>query len=352
MDKDRVIGVISTDWHLQQSNIAIVKDLIDQQIKLAQLHDCKTLLCLGDVFDSRISQREEVLNAFTAILDMIRENHMCLGCIPGNHDKTDYKSDSSFLDPFYHHPAFHLHRTEELISIQDLAVGVIPFYDTEIWLERYEKLRRKISENGIAVSAPKVLLSHTALTGSVNNDGSKVISKITPKLLKETFTRVYLGHYHNAQEVSQGIYHLSSIRQNNFGEDPEKGFWLLYDDGEVIFEKARFKEYRSFKVDLDNISKSELVKLAEEQDTSNSNVKIEFIGSESKLKSLADEIFTEKGIIVKKRRKDIECDVAPVNGEENNPVSRASMKDVFKKFCDEKKYDFNAGYNFLKKYVE
>ena len=55
---------------------------------------------------------------------------------------------------------------------------------------------------------------------------------------------------------------------------------------------------------------------------------------------------------MKKRRKDIECDVAPVNGEENNPVSRASMKDVFKKFCDEKKYDFNAGYNFLKKYVE
>lgn len=128
------------------------------------------------------------------------------------------------MDPFYHHPAFHLHRTEELISIQDLAVGVIPFYDTEIWLERYEKLRRKISENGIAASAPKVLLSHTALTGSVNNDGSKVTSKITPKLLKETFTRVYLGHYHNAQEVSQGIYHLSSIRQNNFGEDPGKAF--------------------------------------------------------------------------------------------------------------------------------
>ena len=120
----------------------------------------------------------------------------------------------------------------------------------------------------------------------------------------------------------------------------------------MLFEKARFREYRSFKIDLDNISKSELVKLAEEQDTSNSNVKIEFIGSESKLKSLADEIFTERGIIVKKRRKDIECDVVPVNGEENNPVSKASMKDVFKKFCDEKKYDFNAGYNFLKKYVE
>ena len=351
MEERKVIAIISTDWHLQQSNTSIVKDLLEQQIDLAREENCKTLLCLGDVFDSRVSQREEVLNTFMDILDMIHANDMILGCIPGNHDKTDYKSDRSFLDPFYYHPALVLHRIEGLVSVQGLTVAFIPFYDTDIWLERYELIKQDILDKNFKEGTPIVLMSHIALNGSVNNDGSKVVSSIAPGMLSEAFTYVYLGHYHNTQEVAPGIVHLSSIRQNNFGEDDVKGFWVLYSDGEVAFRKSKFTEYKVVKVDLDKTSKADLVKLASEIDTSNAKVKIEFSGSESKLGSLNDDIFSEKGVIVKKKRKDFDV-IDPEIETALSTLTRSDMKDMFEKFCEEKGYDKEKGYKFLKKYME
>lgn len=351
MEERKVIAIISTDWHLQQSNTSIIEDLVKQQIDLSKEEDCTTLLCLGDVFDSRVSQREEVLNAFTDILDMVHANGMLLGCIPGNHDKTDYKSDRSFLDPFYYHPGLVLHRIEGLVSIQGLPVAFIPFYDTDIWLERYELIEQDVLDKNFKEGTPIVLMSHIALNGSVNNDGSKVVSSITPGMLSETFTHVYLGHYHNTQEVAPGIVHLSSIRQNNFGEDNVKGFWVLYNDGEIEFRKSKFTEYKVVKVDLDKTSKFDLVKLAGEIDISNAKVKIEFSGSESKLKSLNEDIFAEKGVIVKKKRKDLDV-IDPEIENIPSTLTGSDMKTMFEKFCEEKGYDVEKGYKFLKKYVE
>lgn len=346
---NKVIGVISTDWHLKVENINDIMDLVRQQIDLATKHGCRMLICLGDVFDSRISQREEVLNAFTTILDMINESGMYLLCIPGNHDKTDYKGDRSFLTPFAYHPGLRLYEKPTLMYLSQetgliVPVFCVPFYESSVWIEKVKRHYEKYQ------GEKPILLSHIAVYGSVNNDGSIVTSPITPAFLKEMFSRVYLGHYHNAQEVSEGVIHLPSIQQNNFGEDTEKGFTLLFEDGDFEFVKAVFKEYISLKVDVDNTSKAELVKFLDLNSGGDKRVKIEAIGSESKLKALNEELFSERGIVLKKRRKDLDTDIRL--DEISSEISKASVKELFKNFCQEKGYDYEQGFNFLKNYVE
>lgn len=88
--------IISTDWHLKPSNIEEIMELQRQELNVAEDNGITSHVWLGDIFDSRISQRQDVLNAFSSILDMYAMRGHKIYCIPGNHDKSDYSSDRSF----------------------------------------------------------------------------------------------------------------------------------------------------------------------------------------------------------------------------------------------------------------
>ena len=62
--------IISTDWHLKPSNIEEITELQRQELNVAEDNGITNHVWLGDIFDSRISQRQDVLNAFSSILDM------------------------------------------------------------------------------------------------------------------------------------------------------------------------------------------------------------------------------------------------------------------------------------------
>ena len=59
--------IISTDWHLKTSNIEEITELQRQELNVAEDNGITNHVWLGDIFDSRISQRQDVLNAFSSI---------------------------------------------------------------------------------------------------------------------------------------------------------------------------------------------------------------------------------------------------------------------------------------------
>ena len=111
--KRNPIAVISTDRHLKEENALDLLDLSEQEIALAQKLKVKTVIWLGDIFDSRLSQRQELLNCLTLMIQMYHEAGLQIICIPGNHDKTDYEDDDSFLTAYKYHPGFDLIETPQ-----------------------------------------------------------------------------------------------------------------------------------------------------------------------------------------------------------------------------------------------
>src|SRR5690606_13354795 len=103
--EEKVVAVVATDWHLKRDNIDEIKDLVVQKCKLADELGTDLLICLGDVFDSRKSQELSVLSAFNDILDIILRENKKMIVVPGNHDKVNYSSIQSFLDPFTYNPS-------------------------------------------------------------------------------------------------------------------------------------------------------------------------------------------------------------------------------------------------------
>lgn len=338
-----------TDLHIKYSNTEEIKGLINQAIEVAKQHGVTNLICLGDVFQSRQEQPLIVFKCFEDILNMIDEAGMMLYCIPGNHDKTNYDSPFSFLDQFQWHPAFKLMVGSDCnLKLSDWQLLFLPYYNPNIY---ENELTMLIGDyiglaHGNKFSGKEILLTHIAFDGSINNDGSKVESKIKPSLFTG-FYKVFSGHYHNQQQVSENIFHLPSIQANNFGEDNEKGFTIFYNDGSHELVHSKFKEYHTFKINLDEVDKDgvndlrkQAVEFIKEE---GANIRFKFEGSQDKVMSINNEGFTSLGIDVKKKHTVIIKSIEKAEEDKVIVYDKQTIKDRFVLFCSEEEYD-NVGY--------
>ena len=335
---EKVVAIISTDWHIDEHNGDLIKELIRQKVLLAHKYHCSDMICLGDIFESRKSQKEHVLNTLTDILDYLGENKIRLIAIPGNHDKVDYSSYRSYLTPFTEHPNLHLVERASQIDLSNHFKSLfIPFFQEDIWLQ----------EESSWDQPNMILFSHQAITGSTNNNGTQVENKITLKTLKR-FTKVFLGHYHNKQQVGQNVYHLPSICQNNFGEDEEKGFTLLFEDGSHRFEKSLFPIYRNIEVDVndkDFTEKIEQIKGFSKKD--NLFLKVKIKGTSTQCDSIDTSELKRLGVSVDLKRQELE-----VSDEDLEPIffdTDDDIIDCFKNFCEKESLDFKEGLIYIQK---
>src|SRR5690606_9186694 len=94
------IALILTDTHLKPDNISLVENIFDQAIAKCKELKIDTILHGGDWFNSRTGQPLSVLKATQRIIDKFKDNKIMVAIIAGNHDRTDYDSEDSFLDVF------------------------------------------------------------------------------------------------------------------------------------------------------------------------------------------------------------------------------------------------------------
>lgn len=349
----RPIALISNDWHLEENNADQVISVILQKIEYYNSLQDKNVrfICLGDVFDSRKSQKEATLLAFNRILDLIHDDKIVLDCIPGNHDKTDYNSLNSYLDVFYHHPALNLYNDTAYFQVNGIRFLFQPFISEDKWIQSIEQVKTKKTID----LSNTVLLSHIAVNGSINNDNTKVESRITKDFLSD-FRLILLGHYHNTHQVSKNIIHLPSIRQKNFGEDKIKGFTVLYDDFSYEIIKCVSKEYITLTLDASKVNSETINDIIDEfnKNKDNVNLRVEFRGSVAEAKSLYLSKLKANGIKLKfvfldnnqEHKMDLN-DIEIVDFESNEKIIEA-----FKDFCEDRSINVDEGMVYLKQVLQ
>lgn len=335
----KAVAILSTDKHIAPRNLTEMYDLFRQEIILAKERNITNIIWLGDIFNSRESQRQEVLTFLSNVLVEYKKAGLEIYCLPGNHDKTDYNSYDSFLDCFVLAPHFHLLKKASCFELGGIKFDSVPFFNEEKWVEEFSKIPKKI--------AGQILLSHIAVDGSINNDGSKVGSENIKPPMFSHYKSVFLGHYHNAQQVGKNIWHLPSTRQNNFGEDNEKGFTVLYDDFSTEFVKSKFTEFVKFRIDLSESSIEEAMELAKTIEKENARITFEFQGSEDKLYALDKKFFVNLGISVSTKNKDVEVEDIEY-AEEVKKMTDEDIMEHFKRFCIKNNYSFDEGIKYLK----
>lgn len=348
--KKEEVAIFSTDWHIKRDNIDIIIDLVRQQCLLAVELKVKYLACLGDVFDSRIAQTQDVLDTFSVIVDMVSSYGLTLVCIPGNHDKTNYDSSVSFLSPYKGRKGLFLIEMAGSIPFKDsdFSIDFIPFFKEEVWIEQFNQFQEYLgSWDSIKEDSKKrILCTHIAVTGSRNNDGSMVSSKLSTSLFKNYF-KVFSGHYHDQQKIGENFYHIPSIRQNNFGENSDKGFTVLYSDGSHELVKSKFVEFKKVKIDLGEYDLAQIKKMSSQYSDSNLKLRFELTGTESQLKSINIDDFP--GVQITKKSKEIESDIEYAENNEVVEMTVSTIREEFVKFCNQENIDMEIGIKFINK---
>src|SRR5574344_640206 len=231
----KAVAILVNDVHLDKSNGELVRDIFRQLQTLANNEGVEDIIVGGDIFTNRSGQPLICLTTWKDIVDKMYEKEICLHIIPGNHDKTDADDERSYLDIYSH---CCLYRNAQLINIRGVEFVMVPYFKDEKWLEEWKSVDEQRSGD-----CPSILITHIGFDGVRNNDGSEVSSEIKPSMFSD-YTRVLIGHYHNASQLGKNVFYTGSAYQNDFGENViDKGFTVIYNDGSTKFVASHFPKY-------------------------------------------------------------------------------------------------------------
>lgn len=318
--------LLLSDPHINRDNFLHVENIFYQAFDVCASNEISKIFCLGDVFTSRVGQGLNELITFGRILKKAHKMGILITSIAGNHDKTDYDSDDSFLIPFENYESFDLLSKPATKIIGSTHFHFVSFYNNSTYKEKLSKL--KISKN-----KNNVLLTHCSING-VRNLSGMVVDDGVDCVDFSSFKRVFVGHYHNRQKFSNVTY-IGSPDPRNWGEDNEKGFTIL--DTETlkeVFVKSNFTPYEKIEVSVSDLVKNTDIEEFEgyiTQYKDSSNLRVVLVGTEEELLHF-DSSFL-KGVDVKKEKLEKRNSIQDAEKEKFAEFDTDSIQRLFTDFC-------------------
>lgn len=337
----KIAEVILTDTHLKETNIEINKSVFEQSFQFCLENGLQNLYHLGDIFNSRKAQPLDVLQAFLDILDRAKELGLKIIIVPGNHDKTDYISRLSFLDPFATHPALDLITGfEQRCSVEGISISMIPFFADEQYLEwlEYAEKRKPLRDND-----KRILFTHIGISGAVMNNGT-VVDGIKGDLF-DVYEKVFIGHYHDKQIFGRHNY-IGSTIQHNYGEDPEKGLTILYDDLTFETKVLDYPKYHKIETSVKDLTLKDIEQIKQEIETSGDNIRIILTGDKKEIDSFNKNSLLTIGASVAIKQDEISKEEVEERAE---PFTSTTLMSEYERFCEKNQLEAEVGRPYLVK---
>lgn len=250
--KKSAVFILINDIHIDKSNGELVKDVFRQVIDIACRKEINRIIIGGDIFTNRSGQPLDCLSTFQDIIDIAEENDIVINAIPGNHDKTDPDDDRSYIDIYRGNRLLTIRRKPDIVTINGCLVAFMPYYSEDKWLSEFKNLKKEVMRLKKAHNTPCFLITHVAINGVLNNDGTEVNNDLNPSMFG-LFAKVFVGHYHNASKVGENVYYTGSAYQGNFGETlTDKGCIIAYNDGSYESIPLKFPQYIKHVIDVND----------------------------------------------------------------------------------------------------
>lgn len=342
------IAVAITDTHLSDSTVELNKSIYTQAFELCLKLGLNEVEHLGDVFQSRKSQSQAVLTAYQEILDLAHDNGVTINQVVGNHDKTDYSSVDSFLDPFQHHPAMNLIRDYDnhAVVIEGIEELIGKCYMSFLTDEQYIDVVQRYTPSNTEFYSKSILFTHIGIQGAVMNNGTKPETKITPNLFK-AYNLVLCGHYHDPQQFDH-IEYIGAAMQHNFGEGTQKGATVIYDDLSTELVPFVFPQYLKYEVDVKSMTTKDIDDLKKEKQSSQDHIRVILKGAEKDLKAFNSNSLREIGISVQLQQEEIKIEELEARIE---PFDSKSLAEEFEVFCKKNKLNHKEGLKYFNQIV-
>lgn len=347
------IALLVNDLHVSKDNIAEFNKNWDEMISVCHKYSVSDVVIGGDMFTASASQRLPVLLAVKHAIDMAMNNRLYLTIANGNHDKVDEEALEGYC-----HIYSGLYEDMEIVDVYkvlewencEFALVVMAYFpENGSFVERLKAVKDDLVNQYQYDLDHVVLYIHEGIHGAL---GDFDTPKEVPAELFNDFHSVLCAHYHNRIELAgTDIMYIGSSRQNNFGEDDEKGYTILFDDGTIEFVQNMVNtRYVSYDVAIEDIDDAFIGKLAIRwSDSFDRKIRVRIKCTDAQAKVYDKKILLDAGASKVEFVTDKSQAVVVQSTSIDEKYDKNGIKKEYQNFCSEKNIDSKLGMKYLDK---
>ena len=348
----QAIALLINDLHVDKDNIAEFNKNWDEALTICQREGICDIVVGGDMFTARSSQTLATLLAVRHALDKAVAKDIYVTIAEGNHDLVAQEEIEGYNHLFRGLKGIEVVDTHKVMYWDgcDFCLLVMSYFPEEGSF--IDKLEQAVQDTIVKLNPDitgehqMILYIHAGVHGAL---GDFDIPGELPQEPLEDFKAVLCGHYHNRCKIKgTKIEYIGSSRQNNFGEDEEKGYTILFDDGTTEFAKNKVNQrYATVEIDADNLS--ELDDYFADDAMSNYKVRVKVRCTDKQAKVFDKQKLLEIGFnkVEMLTGKDKPKEVAASGIDEK--YDKQGIKKEYQLFCAEKEIDAELGIQYLDK---
>lgn len=345
--KREPLCILVNDLHVSKDNIPEFRKNWQELIDICKSRGIYDIVIGGDLWTSRAGQ---TLDTFLAVQEFILAATVTEGIYltiaEGNHDLVDQEQYAGYSHIFHPYKGVEVIDTHKIMSWEDCDkyLAVMSYFPEQgTFTEKLKALKKNLKMKDINIS-DVTLYIHQGIQGGL--PGGFISNTDLPKDLFDDFEQTLVGHYHNRCHVKDSnIWYIGSSRQDNFGEDEEKGYTIFYDDASTEFIKnqvnTRYVDYELDAADLDSFKSEKL-------NDSLYKVKLKVKCTETESKTL------DRNALISQGFNKVEVNVVRTqHTTENSDISekfdKHTISKEYVKFCDKENIDSTLGTQYLDK---
>lgn len=339
-------ALLINDIHVSKDNIPEFQRNWDEALKICKKQDIPEIIIGGDLLQSRSSyQTLDVLLAVRQAIIKATNVGLELTIAEGNHDLVDQEAILGYCHVFSEYP--HVYVVDDYVSIDcsdDVTLYVMSYApESGSFINRLQD----IIDNDLDKNKHNILYIHEGIKGGLAMPSD---DELPTKIFKD-FDAVLVGHYHNRCKIKgTNIEYVGASRQHNFGEDEEKGYTILYDDGSYEFIKNESNtRYKVIDLALQDVDNHLIEELNDIKSNGKYKVKARINCSATDVQNIDKQKLLEAGaakveIVTEKTvAKSIEAHSL------DRKFDKTGIKQEYESFCSEKVIDSSMGLQYLDK---
>jgi len=346
MGKDRKpLALMLTDSHLTKENIKDVETIWDQAIQICSQYGIKRIFHGGDMVTARESQPLNVLLSIKRTADKLYEASIDAEIILGNHDKVNLAANEGYSSIF-NLEGFAVHENHTKFESDNLVIHLLSYFpENGNYNDKLKDASRKIVKGKF-----NLLITHIGINGGLAHSYASTNKEIAAENFK-AFDKVLVGHYHNQCQLDgYEIYYTGSTHQQNFGEDENKGFTLIYDNGDHQFIPSEMPRYVTIEKDIEAVDAKFLKEVKRLKEIDGDKIRLIVTGDESKIKSLNKSDIAAAGVSKLVSKSD-SVSLGVIGGTNNSALvsfDKAEILKEYKVFGIDQEIDVELGIEYLK----
>lgn len=347
-DKNYPCLLLMNDLHIGKENIPEFIANWNEALSICEKMGVKQIAIGGDLFLSRASQTLDILLTIHDCLLTAAEHEIRVVLANGNHDLVNQEAVRGYCHIFDQHPNVLVADNYITLPIGDgqyALLHMIPYFPED---GSFTQKLSEVRQNSIDSKKKNFLYIHEGINGALSMPSEKEL----PANIFDEFERVFVAHYHNRCVIPKTrIEYIGSSRQHNFGEDEQKGYTVLYNDGshEFIQNRANVR-YKVIDIDADKVDIHLTDLLDELKETGRYRTKVRVHATSAKASSIDKAKLLEAGASkVEIITEDSEqADVATSSLFEK--FDSRKIRETYTEFCREKEIeDVELGLSYLSK---